>query len=176
MSDSIVQPFPTPGPQIREALAILDIVVGGDPETIAMLGDLEDLPRPWDPSTCPARLRLQIWSWCAQVASWINSQYIWRPAAMIPACWPAHTHLAIELPALACQRLAAQEAFDVSALEEWQRYTLPTFLDRMNGRLGESGCKDGRHVDWPGAARHVTHVREDEARRRLDWFLDDTGL
>jgi hypothetical protein len=72
---------------------------------------------------------------------------------MIPACWLQHPHLAQELPALACQRLAAQDSYDVAALEEWNRYTLPTFLDRMSGRLGESTCRDGRHMDWPGAAR-----------------------
>jgi hypothetical protein len=154
----IVEPFPMPGPLVREALSILAVIRSGDQEIIEHLGDLQDLPRPWEPETCPPPLLAELWPWCERVVIWINHEYTWRPNTMIPACWPSHAHLARELPALACQRFAAQEAFDTSALEEWHRYTLPTFLDRMNGRLGDSRCRDGRHIQWPAAARHGAHI------------------
>lgn len=163
-------PFPPPGGLVREAMTVLGVVRSGDPELIEQLGDLEDLPRPWEPDTCSGPLLQQLWLWCDQVAAWINHEYVWRPAGMIPSCWPAHPHLARELPALACQRQAAMDAIDVSTLEEWHRYTLPTFLDRMSGRLGDSSCRDGRHMDWPAAPRYAAHVDPEASARRRAWF------
>jgi hypothetical protein len=171
----IAAAFPVPGPLVREALMVLAVVRSGDQEIIEKLGDLGDLPRPWEPDTCSDPLRRQLWRWCEQVTIWVNHEYAWRPTGMIPACWPAHPHLARELPAPACQRLAAQEAIDVSALEEWHRYTLPTFLDRMSGRLGEGSCRDGKHVEWPAAARHAAHVDTDATDLRRRVFRDDDG-
>jgi hypothetical protein len=48
--------------------------------------DLSNLPRPWDPSTCPQDLRAAVWGWCDNVAEWINHEYAWRPTQMIPLC------------------------------------------------------------------------------------------
>jgi len=156
----ILNPFPPPGALVQEALNVLAVVRSGDAELIAELGDLQALPRPWDPDTCtePVLLGQQLWAWCEQVVTWINHEYMWRPAGMIPSCWPAHPHLARELPPLACQYLAAQDALDPAPLEEWHRYTLPCFLDRAGGRLGESSCRDGRHIDWPAASRYAAHT------------------
>jgi hypothetical protein len=30
-------------------------------------------------------------------------------------------------------------------LEEWYRYALPTFLDRIAQRIGPTGCPPGKH-------------------------------
>ena len=82
----IVSVFPAPPAQVRQALSTLAVLRGGAPDAIAELGDITDLPRPWDPTTCPGALRQQVWLWCDDVAAWINRRYSWRPASLIPAC------------------------------------------------------------------------------------------
>jgi hypothetical protein len=166
----VPETFPVPGPLVREALGVIAIVRSGDEELIEQLGDLEELPRPWEPDTCSGPLLAQVWLWCDQVVQWINHEYAWRPTTMIPSCWPAHPHLTRELPALACQRHAAREALDVTGLEEWHRYTLPTFIDRMIGRLGESTCRDGRHIEWPAGPRHAAYTDPNASRLRRENF------
>jgi hypothetical protein len=155
--DAILQRFPAPPGSVVHAIDQLAIVRRGDPEEIAAAGDLFDLPRPWDPATCPSRLREAVWEWCDAVADWINHDYSWRPAQMIPACWPRHSHIARELPILACQRWAAEQALGYELIDDWHRYTLPLFLERMIARLGESTCRTGKHADWPAESRHATY-------------------
>ena len=99
--------FPAPPSQVRQALISLAVVRGGDADAIAELGDIHDLPRPWDPASCPPLIRQHLWLWCDDVAAWLNRDYAWRPVNLIPACWPRHPHIARELPVLACLRTAA---------------------------------------------------------------------
>lgn len=150
----IVTPFPQPPPAVRQALNSFAVLRRGDAAVIEALGDITDLPRPWNPGSCDEELRRQVWRWCDTVAMWLNREYGWRPAAMIPACWPAHPHLANELPALACQRTAAENAYSPDQLEEWHRTVLPHFLERMVARLGDGGCRSGKHADSPAASRY----------------------
>ena len=170
----ILTPFPPPPPVVAEALTALAILRSGDEDAIADLGDTTDLPRPWDPTTCPPEVRDHLWHWLDDVATWINHEYAWRPAQMIPPCWPAHPHLARELPVLACLRVAAGEALTADLMEDWHRYTLPHFLERMASRLGDSGCRGGQHSDWPAAARHDHYAGDEAAIQRLDSFYADT--
>jgi hypothetical protein len=150
----ILEPFPAPGPGIRLTLNRLAILHRGDPREMHAAGDLTNLPHPWEPDSCPDELRDAVWSWCSAVGGWINTQYAWRPTQMIPPCWPLHPHIARELPTLAVLRWEADVATSPDLLEEWHRYTLPLFLDRMAGRLGESTCRTaGKHQDWPAAGR-----------------------
>lgn len=170
----IVAAFPkAPGPVAR-ILRQHVVVRRGDFDDLAAEGDLRDLPRPWSPSTCkdPA-VRAALWNWCDEVAQWINHEYAWRPAKVIPPCWPQHPHIANELPALAISRLAAEESTGPELLEEWHRHTLPTFFDRMLDRLGESGCRTGKHVDWPAGSRHVSYASKDAVADRQHCFVLD---
>lgn len=171
---ALVTRFPPPPAQVRHALATLQIVRGGDPDALAELGDTGDLPRPWEPATCPAELRQQIWLWCDDVASWINRDYAWRPATLIPGCWPRHPHIARELPALACLHHAAADSTGPELLEEWHRHTLPLFLDRLATRLGESTCRTGKHQDWPAAARYDALTAHQAVQERHNLFHADT--
>jgi hypothetical protein len=169
----IARPFPEPPPAVRDALTTLEILRGGDPDRVEDLGDVDDLPRPWNPAACPAELRYEVWQWCDEVADWINHEYAWRPSLMIPSCWPRHPHIAQELPALACLRYAAALAYGAELLEDWHRYALPTFLERMTGRLGESNCRNGKHTDWPAKPRHQAQTTADAGQERLDLFYAD---
>lgn len=168
---TIISMFPKAPALVRHALNTLAIVRGGDADAIAELGDIDELPRPWDPATCPSELRQQLWLWCDDVASWLNQEYSWRPTSLIPACWPQHPHIANELPVLACLRDAADSA-GPELLEEWHRHALPLFLDRLAGRLGESTCRTGKHQDWPAASRYDAFISGAVARQ--DLFHADT--
>jgi hypothetical protein len=170
----ILTPFPPPPPVIEETLTVLEILRSGDEQAIAELGDVTDLPRPWDPPTCPPEIRDPLWHWLDDVAAWINREYAWRPAQMIPPCWPAHPHLARELPVLACLRMAAGRAVTADLMEDWHRYALPYFLERMVSRLEGSSCRNGQHSDWPSAARHDHYTGEGPATERLDAYWADT--
>jgi hypothetical protein len=164
----ICAPFPCPPTAVHEILTLLEVLARDDDTTTAT-----GLPRPWLPGSCPPDLRHQIWHWCEQVVAWINHEYAWRPATMIPACWPEHPHLAQELPVLACLRVYAEQARTPDPLEEWHRYTLPTFLDRAALRLGESTCRTGRHIDWPAAARHDAYLSGPARTARHTAFTTD---
>lgn len=171
----MVTAFPQPPALIRHALTTLAVIRSGDPKAIAELGDITELPRPWEPASCPPRLRQQLWLWCDDVAGWLNSEHSWRPINLIPACWPQHPHLAQELPVLACLRLQAQDANGPEHLEEWHRYALPLFFERLATRLGESTCRTGSHQDWPAASRYDSFTNPETVTGRLDLFhLDAT--
>jgi hypothetical protein len=151
--NEILTQFPSPPGSVLKALELLQVLRRGDADEMAECGDLSNLPRPWDPSTCSRELRAAVWSWCDKVAAWINHEYAWRPTQMIPLCWPHHAHIARELPVLAFQRWTAQESTGYEATDDWHRYALPMFLERMQSRLGESACRTGKHVDWPAEGR-----------------------
>lgn len=170
---ALIEAFPPPPPLVAHTLTRLRVVRNGDP---AALGPLDDLARPWEPATCSPRLREQLWWWCDEVAAWLNNDYAWRPGQLIPACWPAHPHLAHELPVLACLRVDAEAAITPEPLDAWHREALPQFVDRMSARLGESGCRTGSHTDWPAAARHDAYFSEAALAARQRAFHIDTHL
>jgi hypothetical protein len=153
----IVTRFPAPPGDVTWALDQLALMGRAKVDELANAGDLTDLPRPWEPSTCEPYLRDMIWQWCDRVAIWLNHEYAWRPGQMIPPCWPRHPHIARELPLLALLRWDAQTATTSTQIEEWSRVTYPEFHKRMLERLGESGCRIGKHIDWPAAARNATY-------------------
>ena len=92
---------------------------------------------------------------------------------MIPSCWPRHPRIAQELPALTCLRYAADLAYGPEVLEDWHRYALPTFAQRMAGRLGESNCRNGKHTDWPAKPRHQAQTTAEADQEHLDLFYAD---
>jgi hypothetical protein len=156
----LVEPFPRPPEAVDDVFGHLVIAAGGDPDRIKRLPyadtqtgrlDIGAIPRPWDPATCPADLRADLWLWLDAVADWINATYTWSLRG-IPPCWPQHPHIAKELATTAAGYVTADAALTVVAMEDWHRYTLPQFLSRMSDRIGSAGCGSGSH-NLPAAAR-----------------------
>ena len=112
--------------------------------------------RPWEPDRCGRALAAELWDWLDDVAAWVNHEYGWGVERLIPPCWPQHPHIAHELAVLADQRYTAGQAFHGGALEEWHRYSLPLFLERMTARLGNR-CVS-RHDEWPAAPRYRAYT------------------
>ena len=169
---AMVRAFPEGGALIRLAYRELGIAADGTKEQVTALGDPRLLPRPWDPPTCrTAELREQVWAWLEDVATWLNAEYVWDVAAVIPGCWPRHPHLVHELAVLADQRRRAGTALSSDALEEWHRYALPGFVDRMRTRTRDH-CEEG-HQGWPARSRHARHTSGEARRERRDSYARD---
>jgi len=142
--------FPTPGPTLMYAYEELAILAAARGSAAAAT---DQAFRPWDPPTCTDPiLRRELWEWLDAVVDWINTEYTWDAAAMIPTCWPDHPHLVHEIAVLADQRYTAGLAYTSTPLEEWHRYALPYFTDRMTNRI-RSHCSE-THQPWPGQPRH----------------------
>lgn len=88
------------------------------------------------------------------------------PALLAPASYLVH-----ELAVLADQRRRVGPTLDSNGLEEWHRYTLPGFLERMRSRTALH-CDHG-HQPWPARGRCARHCEQQESQRRQDAFNDD---
>lgn len=163
--------FPRPGRLVELAYRDLLTAQYGTEEQRRALGPTEALSRPWDPPTCAPAVRQQVWAWLEEVAAWVNHEYAWATDRLIPPCWPAHPHLGHELAVLADLRRSAGRHLSGEGLEDWHRYSLPMFLDRLHDRLHD--CCVGGHQDWPAAARHKAYHGSDQERSRRQWFSDD---
>ena len=171
---AITAAFPLPGPLVRLAYSELELASSGTEHQRRALGTLSALPRPWDPPSCPPALRAQVWAWLDQVAGWINHEYVWAPDRFIPSCWPAHPHIAHELAVIADLRRTAGHSLTGDALEEWHRYGLPAFLDRVASRLGPC-CGPAKHDDWPAAGRRREFGSKRASQNRTELFSQDVG-
>jgi hypothetical protein len=172
----IIQAFPEAGPRMRLAYRELRIAATGSSGQIKALGDPRLLPRPWDPATCESPdLRQEIWAWLDQVVTWLNHEYSWDVATMIPSCWPQHPHLVHEIAVLADQRRRAADGLTSDPLEDWHRYSLPAFQERMRHRLGDH-CAGG-HQHWPARGRHTRHTSHaSRAERNVAFHRDIDDL
>ena len=172
-ADTGVREFPRIGE--RMALAYLDLWVQEtqiDPDRPLAVSQAEDLPRPWDPGSCRnADLRREVWSWLDQVVNWINTQYAWDVAGLIPGCWYRHPHLVHDLGTVADQRRRAGLGLISTPLEEWHRYCLPMFVERMRERA-KSFCEE-THKDPPGRARILRYGNLESVSERQAWFDND---
>jgi hypothetical protein len=170
----MISAFPRAGRRVEHAYVELELAAGGG--TLLQrnaLGDHRLLARPWDPATCvDPQLRAEIWQWLEQVVTWLNHEYVWDADAMIPSCWPRHPHLVHELAVLADLRRRAGLALTADVLEEWHRYALPAFTDRMRGRLRQH-CQDGGHQAWPALGRHTRHQGESTRQGRAAAYRAD---
>jgi hypothetical protein len=101
------------------------------------------------------------------------TEYVWEVADAIPACWPQHPHLVHEIAVLADQRRRAGHALTSDALEEWHRYSLPAFTERMKTRL-RNHCEDG-HQPCPAKGRHTRYTAEASRRTREEHYARDVG-
>ena len=169
----MVEPFPMPDTlELRAAFRQLFLAAEGTEDQKRSVGDPSGLPRPWEPGTCnkPA-LRAELWAWLDQVVTWHNHQYAWDVERVIPACWPHHPHLVHDLAVLADQRRRARLAVTSDLLEEWHRYTLPAFHDRMKAQI-RAHC-DGQHQPCPARARAQRIASPDAKRERELAFGND---
>lgn len=169
----IIAAFPKTGRRIEHAYTELEIAAHGTSQQRNALGDLRTLARPWDPATCvDPHLRTEVWRWLDAVVAWLNHEYVWNPETMIPACWPRHPHLLHEVAVLADLRRRAGVALTADALEEWHRYALPAFHERLRRRLGAS-CQGAGHESWPALGRYTRSSGGDARRGRLSALLSD---
>jgi hypothetical protein len=170
----LIQPFPVPERLVQLAYRQLELVSNGAQDQLVSLRDLRDPPRPWDPATCQTpQLRKEVWSWLEAVVTWLNHEYIWDVADVIPPCWPQHPHLVHEIAVLADQRRRAGLSLTSDALEEWHRYSLPSFTERMKTRL-RNHCQEN-HQSWPAKGRHTRHTAEASRHRRINIYAADLG-
>ena len=168
----MIRAFPEGGALIRLAYRELNIAANGTKEEIRAIGDARLLPRPWDPATCRnTELREQVWAWLEDVAIWLNREYVWDVGAVVPCCWPQHPHLVHEIAVLADQRRRAGTALTSDALEEWHRYCLPAFVDRMRARVKDH-CEEG-HQRWPASSRFSRHASDLAIRERVNIYSRD---
>lgn len=135
-----VRRFPLPGDLLAAVQREWDAIeVTGAPVPA-------DLPRPWEPATCPSPgLQRELVTWLSDVTRWVNTQHLWNPDTVVPACWPRHPHLVHDLAVLADHRRRAGQEPSSLLLEHWQRVTLPAFLDRMHAAVGQR-CAAGHQT------------------------------
>ncbi|MCW4600267.1 hypothetical protein ON003_00520 [Janibacter hoylei] len=165
--------FPKPSSMLRQAFKELDTLAYGSDAEKAALGDPQALARPWDPSSVVnPRLRQQLWEWLDRVVVWVNHEYGWRPEDLIPECWPQHPALVREIAVLADLRRRAGAAATSDGMEEWHRYALPAFLDRMNRRASASSCGE-KHQDWPARGPYTRHISDGSRSGRAQYFTAD---
>ena len=172
---AIIWPFPWPDtPALIRAYNTLVMAAGADDNTRQALGDPSKLPRPWDPATCTDRqLRTELWAWLESVVTWLNHEYVWDHTSngLIPACWPHHPHLVHDIAVLADQRRRAGLDLTSSTLEEWHRYCLPNFYDRLKART-RSLCEN-EHADWPARGRYQRHTNRTMVDDRTSRYQAD---
>src|SRR5829696_8496630 len=167
----LIEPFPVPGRLVQLAYRELELVSNGAQDQLLALRELRDLPRPWDPATCQTpQLRKEVWSWLEAV-TWLNQEYVWDVADVIPPCWPQHPHLVHEIAALADQRRRAGLGLTSDALDDWHRYSLPSFTERMRTRL-RNHCQED-HQSCPATGRHARHTAEAARQRRMSNYDAD---
>ena len=175
MSRLLAQPFPLPDtPKLRAAYEDLNGAANGDATTKIRIGDPAVLPRPWDPPSCTdPTLREELWHWLDKVVDWFNTEYVWdhTGGAIIPACWPLHPHLVHEIASLADQRRRAGVDLTSNSLEEWHRYTVPDFTERLKQRT-RTLC-DEEHKPWPARSRHNRTMSPAAKRQRQAAFASD---
>ena len=174
-SRMLVEPFPSPGRRVEHAYRELDVALYGSDEEKKALGSPRLLARPWDPPTCvDPQLRADLWHWLDRVVTWLNHEYVWDVAGMIPGCWPRHPHLVHEIAVLADVRRRAGLALAGDAMEEWHRYAFPAFTERTRHRM-KAHCEDKEHQPWPAHGRHARYRSEDAVTRRARIFAGDVA-
>ena len=170
--EPMIWPFPMPAsPTLIRAYDNLYLAANGTDAQKRALGNPAQLPRPWDPgSITNPQLRYETWQWLEDVVTWFNHELVWNlGAGYIPACWPRHSHLVHEIAVLADQRRQASTHLTSDKLEEWHRYTVPNFLERLRQRVHDACEPD--HTDWPGRTKHHRHG-SNAATRRVAFLAD----
>lgn len=170
----IVARFPAAPTEVVNAARELGITARGEAANGDARYEPENPNLPWEPGTCADELRQAIWEWCDEVATWLNHQYAWRPTHVIPPCWPLHPNIARELAAVAFLHWQAEAQTDPDRMDDWNRNVLPLFFNRLINRLGDSGCRNGEHIDWPAEGRYVAYISAEWKAVRRDAIDADT--
>ena len=171
-TELIVLPVPMPPARVELAYHELDTAIHGTDEQKKALGPVVHLPKPWDPETCQdSELRHEVWAWLESFVIWLNHEYTWDVADLIPSCWPLHPHLVHEVAVLADQRRRTMSSPTSGPLEEWHHYLLPSFVDRMRARLKDQ-CADG-HKGWPARGRYTRHAGTENVQARERVYAAD---
>lgn len=176
MNEPLILPFPAPdGVELKKAYRNLYLSANGTEADKKRIGNPANLPRPWDPASCTnSALRRELWTWLEEFVIWFNHEYVWdHNAGMIPACWPQHPHLVHEVAVLADQRRRAGLDPTSSALEEWHRFGIPGFLERLKTRTKNS-C-DEHHASWPAEARYARGAGQAAVAGRAPLFDADVA-
>jgi hypothetical protein len=105
------------------------------------------------------------------VVAWLNHEYVWDVADVIARWWPQHPHLVHEIAVRADQRRRAGLGLTIDALEEWHRYSLPSFVERMKIRM-RSHCQEDHQV-WPAKGRYTRHTAEGSRHGRMKIYAVD---
>lgn len=172
---ALAEAFPAPGRRVEHAYRELEKALNGSDVEKKALGNPRLLARPWDPPSCvDPHLRTELWHWLDQVVTWLNHEYVWDVMTMIPTCWPKHPHLVHEVAVLADLRRRAGHALTGEPLEEWHRYALPAFAERMRHRI-KSHCEDKDHQPWPAQGRHTRHTADEASAQRDKAFRVDVA-
>jgi hypothetical protein len=79
-----------------------------------------------------------------------------------------------EIAVLADLRRTAGQTLTGDALEEWHRYALPAFTERMRQRM-KAHCEERDHQPWPAQGRHTRHVAPEAAAQRGRVFRADVA-
>jgi hypothetical protein len=171
----MVCPFPKPGPRMQLAYRELDLAANGNDDQRRALHPVNELPRPWSPASCKTpSLRLELWGWLDAVVVWINSELVFDPVDVIPSCWPQHRHLVHELAVLADLRRRAEASLVSDMLEDWHRYALPSFFERMRHRVAEH-CQEEHPAVPPASGRLARHLNGQSVEVRRRAFAADVG-
>ena len=81
----LIQPFPQPGRLVHLAYRELDLATSRQQDHLLPLRDLANVPRPWDLGTCETpQLRKEVWSWLEAIVTWLNHEYVWDVADVVP--------------------------------------------------------------------------------------------
>ena len=117
---ALLQPFPQPVKLVQFAYRQLDLATRRQLYHLLPLHDLANLQRPWDPATCQTlQLRREVWSWLEAVVTWLNHDYIWDVADVIPPCWPQHPHLMHEIAVLASRCVDDTEHRRIARIDDF---------------------------------------------------------
>jgi hypothetical protein len=169
-------PWPEPPKRITQQLELIAAEEAGeeegeegeatelvDPDT----GEVFDgmVPRPWNLPELDDPLQGIVLGWLDDVVMWHNHCYAWQEEQIIPACWPFHPGLALDLAALAFGRIDAYATATAAYVGRWHS-DWDDFQRRMISALGDGGrdCRRGEHKD--PAKYTADAVRELITRRR----------
>lgn len=148
-------PWPKP-PELVERQ--LDLIAAEDDEEAPTVGapgialapgepPRDPIARPWDLPALGGQLEQAVYGWLDEVVVWLNHSYGWQEDQIIPACWPQHPGLALDLAALAFGRLDSYQTPTAAYVGRWHA-DWEDFQRRMSASLGEAGrdCRRGDHT------------------------------
>lgn len=139
-----------PWPKLPELVERqLDLIAAEDDQDAPATGRpmCDAVVRPWDLPALGGQLEQAVYAWLDEAVLWLNRSYGWQEDQIIPACWPQHSGLALDLAALAFGRLDTYQTSTAAYVGRWHA-DWEDFQRRMSASLGEAGrdCRRGDHT------------------------------